>query len=98
MQMMAECVYAATFSMRDPKGMKVQDMFPMLFEDQDEPHAPDITEEEAAALQAEMDAWNWQNNPESGTPESRTLDTEKGDAADQEAPKENPDISQNAAE
>ena len=64
MQMMAECVYAATFSMRDPKGMKVQDMFPMLFEDQDEPHAPDITEEEAAALQAEMDAWNWQNNPE----------------------------------
>ena len=88
MQMMAECVYAATFSMRDPKGMKVQDMFPMLFEETDEPHAPDITEEEAAALQAEMDAWNW-----SGTP-----DSEKGDAADQEAPEENPDISQNAAE
>lgn len=88
MQMMAECVYAATFSMRDPKGMKVQDMFPMLFEETDEPHAPDITEEEAAALQAEMDAWNWQNNP----------DTEEGDAAIQEAPEENPDISENAAE
>ena len=87
MQMMAECVYAATFSMRDPKGMKVQDMFPMLFEETDEPHAPDITEEEAAALQAEMDAWNWA----SGTP-----DTGEGDAA--EAPEENPDISQNAAE
>lgn len=87
MQMMAECVYAATFSMRDPKGMKVQDMFPMLFEDQDEPHAPDITEEEAAALQAEMDAWNWAK--------SGTLDTEKGDADTQE---ENPDISENAAE
>ena len=86
--MMAECVYAATFSMRDPKGMKVQDMFPMLFEDTDEPHAPDITEEEAAALQAEMDAWNW----------SRTLDTEEGDAAIQEATEENPDISENAAE
>mgnify|MGYP006976591701 CR=1 FL=1 len=86
MQMMAECVYAATFSMRDPKGMKVQDMFPMLFEDQDEPHAPDITEEEAAALQAEMDAWNWS---------SRTLDTDKGDAA---IPEENPNISENAAE
>lgn len=83
MQMMAECVYAATFSMRDPKGMKVQDMFPMLFEETDEPHAPDITEEEAAALQAEMDAWNWA----SGTPESRTLDTDK-----------TPDNSQNAAE
>lgn len=84
MQMMAECVYAATFSMRDPKGMKVQDMFPMLFEETDEPHAPDITEEEAAALQAEMDAWNW----------ARTPDIEEGDAADQEPP----DISQNAAE
>ena len=69
--------------MRDPKGMKVQDMFPMLFEDQDEPHAPDITEEEAAALQAEMDAWNW---AKSGTPDS------------DESPKENPDISENAAE
>jgi hypothetical protein len=87
MQMMAECVYAATFSMRDPKGMKVQDMFPMLFEETDEPHAPDITEEEAAALQAEMDAWNWS----SGTPESRTLDTD-------EPPEENPDNSENAAE
>ena len=82
MQMMAECVYAATFSMRDPKGMKVQDMFPMLFEETDEPHAPDITEEEAAALQAEMDAWNWA----SGTPDS------------DEAHKENPDISENGAE
>ena len=76
--------------MRDPKGMKVQDMFPMLFEDQDEPHAPDITEEEAAALQAEMDAWNW---AKSGTP-----DTEEGDAAIQETTEENPDISENAAE
>ena len=72
--------------MRDPKGMKVQDMFPMLFEDQDEPHAPDITEEEAAALQAEMDAWNWSRTPESGTPDS------------DEDPEENPDISENAAE
>ena len=88
MQMMAECVYAATFSMRDPKGMKVQDMFPMLFEETDEPHAPDITEEEAAALQAEMDAWNW---AKSGTP-----DSEEGDAA--EATDQTPDISQNAAE
>ena len=84
MQMMAECVYAATFSMRDPKGIKVQDMFPMLFEETDE--APDITEEEAAALQAEMDAWNW-----SGTP-----DSEEGDA--EKATEENPDISENAAE
>lgn len=81
--------------MRDPKGMKVQDMFPMLFEDQDEPHAPDITEEEAAALQAEMDAWNWARTPDS---ESRTLDTEKGDAANQEDPQESPENTKNGAE
>lgn len=72
--------------MRDPKGMKVQDMFPMLFEETDEPHAPDITEEEAAALQAEMDAWNWAQATESGTPDSG------------ESTEENPNISQNAAE
>jgi hypothetical protein len=80
--------------MRDPKGMKVQDMFPMLFEETDEPHAPDITEEEAAALQAEMDAWNWANSEEgdaaSGTPDS-------GEAPE-ENPEENPDNSENAAE
>lgn len=74
--------------MRDPKGMKVQDMFPMLFEETDEPHAPDITEEEAAALQAEMDAWNW---AKSGTPESGTPDSV-------EATDQNPDNSENAAE
>lgn len=72
--------------MRDPKGMKVQDMFPMLFEDQDEPHAPDITEEEAAALQAEMDAWNWSNtpkeNPESGTPDSEEAPENTKNAAE----------------
>lgn len=88
MQMMAECVYAATFSMRDPKGMKVQDMFPMLFEESDEPHAPDITEEEAAALQAEMDAWNWSNSPA----------TEEGDADPQEATDQAPDNSEKCAE
>ena len=77
--------------MRDPKGMKVQDMFPMLFEESDEPHAPDITEEEAAALQAEMDAWNWASSQGSGTP-----DSEEGDTG--EATEENPDISENAAE
>ena len=36
LQMMAECVFASTFAMRDPKGKTVQDMFPMLFDDDDE--------------------------------------------------------------
>ena len=36
LQMMAECVFASMFSNRDPKGKTVQDMFPMLFDDDDE--------------------------------------------------------------
>lgn len=35
-QLIAECVYAATYAMRDPKGKTVADMFPMLFEDDDD--------------------------------------------------------------
>ena len=47
-QLLAECVYAATFSMRDPQGKTVEDMFPSLFDDDDD--APPITDEEAAEL------------------------------------------------
>lgn len=56
-QMMAECVYAATYAMRDPKGTTVADMFPMLFED-DGDEEPPISAEDVAELQAEMDAIN----------------------------------------
>ena len=38
--MMAECVFASTFAMRDPKGKTVQDMFPMLFDDDDGEKGP----------------------------------------------------------
>jgi hypothetical protein len=54
-QLMAECVYAATYAMRDPKGKRVEDIFPMLFDDDDE---PPLTKEDVAELQAEMDAIN----------------------------------------
>lgn len=47
-QLLAECVYAATFSMRDPQGKTVEDMFPSLFDDGDD--TPPITDEEAAEL------------------------------------------------
>lgn len=41
--------------MRDPKGKTVTDLFPMLFdEDDDEEPAPPITEEEVAHLQELM--------------------------------------------
>jgi len=54
-QLMAECVYAATYAMRDPNGKTVEDMFPMLFDDDDE---PPISEDDVADMQAMMKAHN----------------------------------------
>ena len=48
-QLLAECVYAATFSMRDPQGKTVEAMFPSLVDD-DGDDSPPITDEEAAEL------------------------------------------------
>ena len=62
-QLLAECVYAAIHVMRDPKGKTVADLFPMLFEDDEEYiEVPPITEDDAAMLQAEMTEMNRQNN------------------------------------
>lgn len=59
LQLMAECVYAATFAMRDPNGKTVADMFPMLFDDDDDDDdEPSISQEDIDELQAEMDAIN----------------------------------------
>ena len=44
--------------MRDAKGKTVADMFPSLFEDDDEDYEPPITDDEAAELQANMRAMN----------------------------------------
>ena len=57
-QLIAECAYAAMYAMRDPKGKTVSDMFPMLFEDDDDYDEPPISEEEVANMQAMMDAFN----------------------------------------
>lgn len=77
LQMMAQCSYAAMFAMRDPMGKTVKDFFPFLFEDDDESEPPDITEEDVAMLQEEMNAWGWGNpptetptEPPANTPES----------------------------
>ena len=61
-QLMAECVYAATYAMRDPKGKTVADMFPMLFDYDDDDDEPPISAEDVAELQAEMDAINSQTD------------------------------------
>ena len=62
-QLLAECVYADIHVMRDPNGKTVADMFPMLFEDDEEYiEEPPITEDDVAMLQAEMAEMNRQNN------------------------------------
>lgn len=55
-QLIAECVYAATFAFRDPKGQTVKDIFPSLFQDEDEQEEIIISEEREKQLQAEMAA------------------------------------------
>lgn len=35
-QLLAEIVYTTTYTMRDPKGKTVKDMFPLLFEEDEE--------------------------------------------------------------
>ncbi len=57
-QLIAECAYAAMYAMRDPKGKTVADMFPMLFEDDDDYDEPPISEEDVADMQAMMEAFN----------------------------------------
>ena len=55
-QLMAECAYAAMFAMRDPKGKTVRDIFPSLFQDDDNDatdSAP-IDDKEVARLRAMM--------------------------------------------
>ncbi len=61
-QLIAECAYAATYTMRDPKGKTLSDMFPQIFEDDDdEDSEPPITDDEAANLQALMASMNHQS-------------------------------------
>lgn len=63
-QLMAECAYAAIFAMRDPKGKTARDLFPALFEDDDDEKEPVmLSDDEIAELQADMAAWNEHVNP-----------------------------------
>ena len=69
-QLIAEAVFAAMHTMRDSKGKTVKDFFPMLFEDPDDDIDNEITDEEIAELQAEMDAWNMANHKQEAPDES----------------------------
>jgi len=58
-QLLAESVYATIHVMRDPKGKTPEDMFPQLFEDEDDfESAPPLTDEEIREEQARMAAMN----------------------------------------
>ena len=57
-QLIAECAYNAMYSMRDPQGKTVEDMFPMLFDnDDDDDYEPPISEEDVTDMQADMEAF-----------------------------------------
>lgn len=57
-QLMAECVFAATFCMRGSEGKTVKDMFPSLFEEDDVEYEPALTDEEVNDLQELMKSIN----------------------------------------
>lgn len=57
-QLMAECVYAATFAMRDPQGKTPADMFPGIFVNEAEDSNGGISEEDQQEMLALIDAEN----------------------------------------
>lgn len=60
-QLLAECAYASIHAMRDPKGKTVKDLFPALFEDDEQiASGPVLTQDEVSELQADIDRWNSQ--------------------------------------
>ena len=60
MQLLAENVYATIHTMRDAKGKTVADMFPSIFDDDDDDYEPipEISEEEKQELLDLMAAEN----------------------------------------
>ena len=61
-QLIAECAYAAIFAMRDPKGKTARDLFPAIFEDDEDNDDPVmLSDDDIAELQADMVAWNEQS-------------------------------------
>ena len=52
MQLLAENVYATIYTIRDAKGKTVEDIFPSIFDDDDDDYEPilEISEEEKQEL------------------------------------------------
>ena len=53
-QLLAECVYANIYAMRDPKGKTVSNMFPMIFDTDNDDEEPPISKKDVAELQQLM--------------------------------------------
>lgn len=60
LQLLAECVYAATYAMRDPGGKTVGNIFPELFEDDDPQESP-LEDEEVDEILQLIESVNQQN-------------------------------------
>lgn len=59
-QLLAEIVYTTTYTMRDPQGKTVNDMFPALFKEDDEnEHHDPITPEEQAEMEEMLHDFKW---------------------------------------
>jgi hypothetical protein len=57
LQLLAECAYASLYAMRDPRGKSPIDLFPGIF-DEDDDIKEEITEYEKRELQALIDEMN----------------------------------------
>lgn len=58
-QLLAECAYAAIYAMRDPNGKTAEDLFPGIFEEDDDNEAtPEMSDEEYNELQDLMANYN----------------------------------------
>jgi hypothetical protein len=53
---MAEMVFATTYMMRDPEGKTVEDMFPLLFKEEESAESV-MTDKEREDLQADIDSF-----------------------------------------
>ena len=60
-QLIAENIYTTMHVMRDPKGKSVEDLFPSLFNHDDDNDMPPISDEEVEDLQADIAAYNADN-------------------------------------
>ena len=59
-QLLAEIVYTTTYTMRDPQGKTVANMFPALFKEDDENEYPDpITPEEQQEMEQMLHDFKW---------------------------------------